>query len=55
MTTARRSFVRALPAVGTAFAVGDGLALDDSPAQGSSEKKTRFGRAHPPSRVYKSA
>src|SRR5690348_11536668 len=43
----RREFVKALPAVGTAFAVGGHLVLDDSPARAQSAAAPLAGHFHP--------
>lgn len=43
----RREFVKALPAVGTAFAVGGHLVLDDSPARAQSVTAPLAGHFHP--------
>jgi alkyl sulfatase BDS1-like metallo-beta-lactamase superfamily hydrolase len=43
----RREFVQALPAVGTAFAVGGRLALDDSPARAQGAAAPLVGHFHP--------
>ena len=43
----RREFVKALPAVGTAFAVGGHLVLDDSPARAQSVAAPLAGHFHP--------
>src|SRR6516225_6054773 len=43
----RREFVQALPAVGTAFAVGGPLVLDDSPAQAQGAAAPLAGHFHP--------
>jgi|SRR5215831_16929570 len=43
----RREFVQALPAVGTAFAVGGHLVLDDSPARAQGAAAPLAGHFHP--------
>ena len=43
----RREFVQALPAVGTAFAVGSHLVLDDSPARAQGAAAPLAGHFHP--------
>jgi alkyl sulfatase BDS1-like metallo-beta-lactamase superfamily hydrolase len=43
----RREFVQALPAVGTAFAVGGHLVLDDSPARAQGAAAAVAGHFHP--------
>ena len=43
----RREFVQTLPAVGTAFAVGGHLVLDDSPAQAQGVAAPLAGHFHP--------
>jgi alkyl sulfatase BDS1-like metallo-beta-lactamase superfamily hydrolase len=43
----RREFVQSLPAVGTAFAVGGRLVLDDSPAQAQGATAPLAGHFHP--------
>jgi alkyl sulfatase BDS1-like metallo-beta-lactamase superfamily hydrolase len=43
----RREFVQALPAVGTAFAVGGRLVLDDSPARAQGAAASLAGHFHP--------
>jgi hypothetical protein len=43
----RREFVQALPAVGTAFAVGGHLVLDDSPARAQGVAAPLAGHFHP--------
>ena len=45
--TTRREFVQALPAVGTAFAVGGRLVLDDSPARAQGAAAPLAGHFHP--------
>jgi hypothetical protein len=42
----RREFVRSLPAVGTAFAIGGRLALDDGPAQAQGAAAPMTGHFH---------
>ena len=43
----RREFVQALPAVGTAFAIGGRLMLDDTPAQAQGVAASLAGHFHP--------
>jgi hypothetical protein len=43
----RREFVQALPAAGTAFAVGGRLVLDDSPARAQGAAAPLAGHFHP--------
>jgi hypothetical protein len=43
----RREFVQALPAAGTAFAVGGRLVLDDSPARAQGAAARLAGHFHP--------
>jgi alkyl sulfatase BDS1-like metallo-beta-lactamase superfamily hydrolase len=45
--TTRREFVRGLPAVGTAFAVGSHLVLDESPARAQGTAAPLAGHFHP--------
>lgn len=47
--TSRREFIQSIPAIGTAFALGGRLALDDSPAraQGTSTPVPLDGHFHP--------
>jgi len=45
--TTRREFVQAIPAVGTAFAVGNYLLLDDNPAQAQGTAAPLAGHFHP--------
>jgi linear primary-alkylsulfatase len=45
--TTRREFVQALPAVGTAFAVGGRLVLEDSPARAQGAAAPLAGHFHP--------
>jgi len=43
----RREFVQSLPAVGTAFAIGGRLMMDDSPAQAQGAAAPMAGHFHP--------
>src|SRR5690349_15694940 len=45
--TTRREFVQALPAIGTAFAVGTHLVLEDSPAEAQGAAAPLAGHFHP--------